>query len=271
MKRTPAIMVALATTFTLMACSTAPNPSAQPAELLADKWEAVTATAPQMASDLEGLGICAKTFDESDGVYGSDSLREFRASTFIQCNNWGDNAIPNGMMCPAVFYISSPGAQMYDPKRPLSYEDGSSVAIVYSDTFQISFAHADSGMEDGAKLASECSGVLEKLSSAVGGAVTKYGDYTYEEPESSSIEDNSPQLEQVEMPNLVGATDGEAKNWLFSNGYKFATILKSTGFNPKTSCMMSGRNIVLDQSIAAGSIVNNDSSTMVSLTVDCEW
>ena len=271
MNRVFALTLTLATAVALMGCSTENSPSTQTTEPLANQWETKGATAPQMASDLEELGICVKTFKEEDGVYGSDSLREFRGSTFIQCNNWGDNAIPDGMTCPAVFYISSPGAQMWDPKRPLNYEDGSSVAIVYTDSFQISMNHANSGMEDGATLASECSGVLEKLNAAVGGAVTKYGDYSYEESDAPSAEKTSLQVEQVEMPNLVGAADGEAKNWLFSNGYKFATTLKSTGFNPKTSCMMSGRNVILGQSIAAGSIVNNDSSTMVWLTVDCEW
>lgn len=82
---------------------------------------------------------------------------------------------------------------------------------------------------------------------------------------------SQPSVQTVNMPRLVGALDGTAKQWLFSNGYKFSFDVKSTGFNPKLSCMMSGRNVILSQQPAAGTVVANAFSTRVTVTVNCEW
>lgn len=79
-----------------------------------------------------------------------------------------------------------------------------------------------------------------------------------------------PEIDYVEMPNIVGAIDGEAKRWLFQNGYKFVFDVKSTGFNPKISCLMSGRNLVLEQRPAAGTQVVNGFSTRLTAVVQCE-
>lgn len=82
---------------------------------------------------------------------------------------------------------------------------------------------------------------------------------------------SSPSIEYVKVPNIVGALDGEAKTWLFFNGYDFSFNVKSTGFNPKLSCLMSGKNYIIEQSPAAGTEVENSFSTSLTAYVECEW
>jgi hypothetical protein len=77
---------------------------------------------------------------------------------------------------------------------------------------------------------------------------------------------------KVSMPNLVGAIDGNLNWWLSTHGFKFKVGQpQSTGFNPKISCLMSGKNVVLRQSPARGALVTNSSSTRVTIWVNCEW
>jgi hypothetical protein len=73
------------------------------------------------------------------------------------------------------------------------------------------------------------------------------------------------------MPNLIGSIDGQAKNWLFSNGYRFSFNNESIGYNPKTSCLYLMNNVILDQQPRPGTLVTNDSLTYVKVYVDCEW
>lgn len=87
---------------------------------------------------------------------------------------------------------------------------------------------------------------------------------------ANPTEPSQPQTEYVQVPNIVGALDGEAKTWLFQNGYDFVFDVKSTGFNPKLSCLMSGGNIVVEQSPAAGTEVENSFSTRLTAYVECE-
>ena len=79
------------------------------------------------------------------------------------------------------------------------------------------------------------------------------------------------QIEYVEIPNIVGVIrDGEVRGWLQRNGYKIAFLLESTGFNSLKSCMMSGKNMILRQEPAAGTLVANSAQTTLRGTVDCE-
>lgn len=80
-----------------------------------------------------------------------------------------------------------------------------------------------------------------------------------------------PTVQTVKMPQLVNAYDGQAKTWLFNNGYKFSFNVESTGFNPKLSCLMSGRNVILSQKPLPGTVVVNQFSTRVTVKVNCEW
>jgi len=81
---------------------------------------------------------------------------------------------------------------------------------------------------------------------------------------------SQPSVQYVEVPNIVGVLDGQAKTWLFQNGYGFSFDVKSTGFNPRISCLMSGTNLVLEQSPPAGSLAANNSSTRLTAFVSCE-
>ena len=82
---------------------------------------------------------------------------------------------------------------------------------------------------------------------------------------------SSPSVEKVKVPNIVGVIrDGEVRGWLQQNGYKIAFLLESTGFNSLKSCMMSGKNMILKQEPAAGTLVANSAQTVLRGTVDCE-
>jgi hypothetical protein len=76
----------------------------------------------------------------------------------------------------------------------------------------------------------------------------------------------------VAMPNLVGAIDGNLNWWLSTHGYKFRVGQpQNTGYNAKISCLMSGKNVVLKQSPARGTMVPNSSSTRITIWVNCQW
>jgi hypothetical protein len=81
----------------------------------------------------------------------------------------------------------------------------------------------------------------------------------------------SPKVEIVNMPRLLGVLDGQAKDWLFFNGYKFSYQVDSTGWNPKLSCLMSGKNVILRQNPQPGTQVENSFNTKVTVQVNCEW
>jgi hypothetical protein len=86
-----------------------------------------------------------------------------------------------------------------------------------------------------------------------------------EEPENPA-----PTVETVQVPDIIGGIDGDVETWLFQNGYKFVFDVKSTGFNPKLSCLLSGNNLILDQNPRAGTQVNNTTATRLTAVVNCE-
>ena len=87
----------------------------------------------------------------------------------------------------------------------------------------------------------------------------------------SEPQQSSPSVEKVKVPNIVGVIrDGEVPGWLYRNGYKFVFLLESTGFNSLKSCMMSGKNMILKQEPAAGTLVANSVQTVLRGIVDCE-
>jgi hypothetical protein len=88
---------------------------------------------------------------------------------------------------------------------------------------------------------------------------------------ANPTEPSQPQVEYVQVPNIVGAIDGGVRNWLTRNGYEFGFEVKSTGFNAKLSCLMSGENYVIEQSPAAGTQVENNIGTRLTAYVECEW
>jgi hypothetical protein len=80
----------------------------------------------------------------------------------------------------------------------------------------------------------------------------------------------APTVETVQVPDIIGGVDGDVETWLFQNGYKFIFDVKSTGFNPKLSCLLSGNNLILDQNPRAGTQVNNTTATRLTAFVNCE-
>ena len=80
----------------------------------------------------------------------------------------------------------------------------------------------------------------------------------------------APPVETVQVPDIIGGVDGDVETWLFQNGYKFVFDVKSTGFNPKLSCLLSGNNLILDQNPRAGTQVNNTTATRLTAFVNCE-
>jgi hypothetical protein len=158
----------------------------------------------------------------------------------------------------------------YDPKRSLYYEDGASVALFYGYNYEVELAPVNGGYLSGQEMLDTCSSLVALATSEIGGSKTMVDQYESEfENGDAGVEEEI--VETVSMPNLLGSLDGQARSWLTANGYSFSVIFKSTGFNPKTSCMMSGRNPILNQTPAPGVTVTNDYSTQVVFTVNCEW
>ena len=80
-----------------------------------------------------------------------------------------------------------------------------------------------------------------------------------------------PTVKMVRMPDITGQMDGQVPWLLTTHGYKFSVMNypHNIGYNPITSCMMSGTNVVLKQSPAPGLIVENSTNTRVEMWVDC--
>jgi len=89
-------------------------------------------------------------------------------------------------------------------------------------------------------------------------------------PAAQSTQPQEEQTILVSMPNLVGATEKDAKSWLKNNGFKF-NVYADWGFNPKTSRCIGGQGVVLSQSPTAGTQVRNETSTRLTIRVDCDW
>jgi len=71
----------------------------------------------------------------------------------------------------------------------------------------------------------------------------------------------------VDMPNLIGYTENEAKRLLRDNGYRF-TLWAFYGYNPRVSCSSSGNGYIYDQDTRPGAAVTNGGQQHVS--IDCE-
>lgn len=270
------VALTMAALLTLTSCSTPSDmSSAEPDAVtaLGVSWDLNSSNAASIAQDLESNGICAYTSTEADGAYGGDTLVDYRKDEHRRCTSWPQNEDPTGLKCGASYSIKTgSAAQLFSPKRSLSYEDGASVALYFGSTYQVEVTPLDGGSISGEEMLANCSSLLTSLNNLIGGEFTKHGDYE-DAPLSNDNSGSSttPQVETVEVPNLVGMLDGVAKNELFMNGYRFYLDIKSTGFNPKQSCLMSGQNVILTQSPAPGSVVNNDASTRLTVKVNCEF
>jgi hypothetical protein len=246
----------------LSACSNSPQSSSpdystggavQEINLVGSVWEADEYLTPnKVASQLIRAGIC-------------DEIIESSADNAVCMTEYPTK---QSERCPSNVHVTAgASATFYNPKRPLSYEDGMSVALFYGENYQVEISPLDS-FENSDTLISNCSSKVEVARNLIGGSVTVYGQYdTY--PEDEQVE--TPDVEQVSMPDLVGSIDGNARNWLRSNGYDFNFDIKSTGFNAQISCLMSGDNYIVAQEPSAGSAVENSFSTSVVVYVDCEW
>ena len=238
---------------------------------LSEKWDSEGTGASGVIGDLIAAGICDRAATVDDGVFWEDALAQVEADEFGICYNWADGVDPTSFACGTTFYVST-GAAMagYDPKRSLYYEDGASVALFYGYNYEVELAPVNGGYLSGQEMLDTCSSLVALATSEIGGSKTMVDQYESEfENGDAGVEEEV--VETVSMPNLLGSLDGQARSWLTANGYSFSVMFKSTGFNPKTSCMMSGRNPILNQTPAPGVTVTNDYSTQVVFTVNCEW
>ena len=232
-----------------------------------------------MASNLADAGLCISVLGEDSGVYGGDILTEFRNDGYRRCETW-DSAVQdyNSVQCAANLSItSSDGGSLFDPQRSLVYEDGMSVALFYGDNYQVEVDPVKGAEWTESEALSNCDGLVQSLKEAIGGSVTMLGEYDSAPVDNSSNSDvttgtsTAPTVETVPVPNFIGQIDGQVSGWLIRNGYKVRSSIKSTGFNPKISCLMAGDNQIVDQSPAPGTEVENTSATSIDIFVDCEW
>jgi hypothetical protein len=261
----------------LTACSQSPNEagpsgsmptSDQEISSKSIEWQSdASLSAGTVASALIRAGVCDTIVDNSDGAYGSDldANSEYVLGAFVICRT--EYPQRSDEECPASVYVTAgPHATLYNPKRPLSYEDGMSVALLYGDNYQIEIS--PELMDDSQTAVKLCAAKVSAARDLIGGSVTLYGQYDSVPEETQPA---TPSVEYVSMPNLLGSIDGSARNWLRNNGYDFSFDIQSTGYNPQTSCLISGDNVIVDQSPQPGSQVENSFSTRVVVYVDCEW
>jgi hypothetical protein len=261
----------------LTACSQSPNvadPSGsiptnnQEVSSKSVEWESDQfLSAGTVASELIRAGVCDTIIDNSGGAYGSDldENSPYALGAFVICmTEYPQRSDEN---CPANVYVTAgPDATLYDPERSLSYEDGMSVALLYGENYQVEISPLL--MDDSETVIELCASKVSAARSLIGGSMTVYGQY---DSVPEEVEPEAPSVDYVSMPNLVGSIDGSARNWLSNNGYDFSFDIKSTGYNPQISCLMSGDNIIVDQSPLAGSEVENSFNTRVVVYVNCEW
>jgi hypothetical protein len=72
------------------------------------------------------------------------------------------------------------------------------------------------------------------------------------------------------VPDFVGATEQDAKNWVAQNGVRATVMTTSYGANPYLPCTVGGYGIVEAQSVSPGQVLPNDGTAQVLLTVNCE-
>jgi hypothetical protein len=251
------------------------------AQVLSASWQANSSlSAADVAADLMNVGICNQILDDNTyGYYANDSLTDFNNGFFMICNTWpATESDPSQETCAAAIYVNAgTNGTYYDPQRSLAYEDGMSVALFYGNNYQVEISPINGGMVSESDLTTNCAALVARATSAIGGSRTDLGQYASSNQTDFGDSDYTDSGEQeqasnmVAMPNLIGSIDGQAKNWLFSNGYRFSFNNESIGYNPKTSCLYLMNNVILDQQPRPGTLVTNDSLTYVKVYVDCEW
>lgn len=251
-------------------------------ENLFEAWATNSAlTAKIIASDLEDAGLCGPAATWDSGWYYEEQLTDYENGHQRLCFTFGDglDLYPN---CPA--YIDIDTFNLEDPRRSLEYEDGSNVAIFYADNYQITITHTENGNFGVQEELSLCSDLLDAYESKIGGDVTLVGQYEpapwpdeTEEPTESPSQTSSPANNQVVIPQIIGAYDGDVFPWLRANGYQIRFEVESkipgnpVGGNPDVGCLLTEANIIYEQSPPAGTLVDNSSSVVLTGWVDCEY
>lgn len=125
-------------------------------------------------------GVCKSEPSVNDGAYANDSLKEYNANTYRQCNTYHDFESDGATMdCPAIAYIWTGEGAGSDVKHALAYEDGWSLAIFYGKGWEISLdpANSMSGDLTDAQIIKKCAPTLAKYNKLFGGGIVHYGDY----------------------------------------------------------------------------------------------
>lgn len=84
----------------------------------------------------------------------------------------------------------------------------------------------------------------------------------YEEP--------APEVEMVEMPNLLLVRSREATSWLYREGYKFNTYVRDVATAASVACKINDTALIFEQEPAPGTLVENSFDTRVTLYINCQ-
>lgn len=77
-------------------------------------------------------------------------------------------------------------------------------------------------------------------------------------------------VETIVVPDFIGYTEEEARDWAFTNRFKGSIMTGNTGFNPYLPCVTQKIGPVIYQSISPGTEIENVPGTIISIDVDCE-
>ncbi len=167
MKKAAAILALL--TIALTGCAQNQNP-------MSDAWnENGSLTASDIVSDLVKVGYCqAKDSQTPDPA--TDYGKAWAADQVRSCNDYAvASAMPGG--CQLTYNVSVGKNRLFNPKRPLIYEDSMSVLLLYGQSWQLEMSPARGSADPIETTVGNCKDYVQKLIKTIGGSVNRYGDY----------------------------------------------------------------------------------------------
>jgi hypothetical protein len=162
------------------AASASQSPKA--AEVFAKTWEVSQPVKSSLISDdLFKAGVCLSEPDiqASDTPYTGEGLKAYKSDQWRICNSYTSSQKDDATtVCKSKFTIYTDKVAGTNVKRTLGYEDGFwDLALLYGKGWEISVTPNDAAPGNQATISAACQPLLKKITSAVGGSVTLYGQY----------------------------------------------------------------------------------------------
>jgi hypothetical protein len=184
MKKYLLTLVSVATLLALSGCAQFTSltgikgPGVTTQALRSDAWNSdPSLKASSIAADLLKVGYCLP--QASDFVTPDPSNDYGKAWAQDQVRSCNDYAVaastPGG--CQLTYNVSVGKDNLFDPKRPLIYEDSMSVLLLYGENWQVEMTPARGTADPIKTTVANCNDYVQKLIDTIGGNVNRYGQY----------------------------------------------------------------------------------------------